>query len=671
MTRPTNTATSVPDVSIIIPAFNKLDLTRACLESLAEYTPAGMAEIVVVDNGSTDGSPAYLRAREAAGELRVVAPGENLGFARGCNAGADVARGRHLLFLNNDTVVTPRWLEPLVDTLDRDPAVGAVGALLLFPDGTIQHAGAGVFEGASSDGHVNVVGRHRGYRKSANDPAYQRPRECQVLTAACLMVRREAFAAAGGFDPIYWNGNEDVDLCFRLVQAGWRLVYQPACVVWHFESQSGPERWRQVRHNSEVLTARWRGVIKPEFLAASECKRQIVSTKRRITYALPLARDPRPPRAGAAPTVSIVVLTWNARAYTERCAASLLVHTHPRHELIFVDNGSTDGTPQWLQDLARRENRVRVILNAENRGFAAGNNQGISAARGDHVLLLNNDTVVTPGWLDTLLAALARHPRAGLFGPVTNNISGAQKLARVRYDQPTCTGLDRFAASRAVRFAGRTTPLLCAVGFCLLIRRRVIEEIGGLDEGFGQGNYEDTDYCLRAFLADWRALMVEDSFVHHFGSRSFVAGKIDYATQIESRFAIFKRKWGLPDSVEQGAALPPEVLLADGFLPALHTEPLAAGPRLDPLPWSAWDLERRLVMGEDLFARGRLAQAERHFRSVLASRPEDPRAASDLAVTLWQQGDAGRAVAMLEDVLARHPDHDDARHNLEAIAAVS
>ncbi len=229
-------------VSVIIPVFNKLELTRACLASLREHTEPGACEIIVVDNGSTDGSTEWLRERERAGELRLLAPGENLGFARGCNLGAQASAGRYLLFLNNDTEVTPGWLEPLVDTLERDATVGAVGAKLLFPDGTIQHAGVAIIH---REGWLE--GRHLGWKKPGDDSGGNKPRFCQALTAACLLIRRRPFEDAGGFDEAYWNGNEDVDLCFKLGEAGWRLVYEPASVVVHKESQSGPERWRQVQ----------------------------------------------------------------------------------------------------------------------------------------------------------------------------------------------------------------------------------------------------------------------------------------------------------------------------------------------------------------------------------------------------------------------------------------
>lgn len=657
-------------VSIIIPVFNKLALTQACLESLRAHTDPDAVEIIVVDNGSTDGSTAWLREREAAGELRLLAPGENLGFARGCNLGAQASAGRYLLFLNNDTEVTPGWLAPLVDTLDRDPTVGATGARLLFPDGTIQHAGVAIVEQETSPGVMEFGGRHIGWKLPGDTPGCNRPKTCQALTAACLLVRRRAFEAAGGYDEAYWNGNEDMDLCFKLGAAGWRLVYTPASVVTHHESQSGPERWRRVRENVDLLRTRWRARIEPDYLVDREGRHTPTGARRLGTYAPPQYRDPSPAPAGAKPTVSIVVLTWNALSYTQRCLASVLAHTDPRHEVVVVDNGSTDGTPASLADLAAREpERVRVHLNAENRGFAAGNNQGIALARRDHVLLLNSDTVVTEGWLERMLAVLGREPRAGLVGPVSNRVAGPQKLASVGYDEGTLAGLALFAAGRAHVLAGRARELLCAVGFCLLIRRRVLEEIGGLDEGFGRGNYEDTDYCLRAFLAGWSTMLAEDSFVHHFGSRSFAAGKVDYVAELDDKFAIFKRKWNLPEALRPQDPAPFAQLVGEGFAAGLHVEPLAAGPRLEPLPLPAWELDRRVDLAEDLFSRDRLAEAVRLLRGVLALRPDDPRAASDLAVVMWQQGEIAGARQLLTDVLARHPEHKDARHNLAAIGA--
>src|ERR1019366_8002014 len=125
----------------------------------------------------------------------------------------------------------------------------------------------------------------------------------------------------------------------------------------------------------------------------------------------------RPYASGSVETVdtSIVILTHNQLAHTKTCLESIARHTPEAHELILVDNGSTDGTADYLREYAARHRRVVVIANRTNRGFAAGNNQGLALATGSQVLLLNNDTVVTPGWLGNMLKVLREHPQVGVL----------------------------------------------------------------------------------------------------------------------------------------------------------------------------------------------------------------------------------------------------------------
>ena len=130
-----------PQVSIIIPAFNNLALTRQCLEAVRKTADPVPAEIIVVDNGSTDGTSAYLLQEQEAGHLQAIINSENLGFAKACNQGARAAAGHYIVFLNNDTIAQPHWLEEMVHVAESDTNIGIVGSKLLFPDGTIQHAG--------------------------------------------------------------------------------------------------------------------------------------------------------------------------------------------------------------------------------------------------------------------------------------------------------------------------------------------------------------------------------------------------------------------------------------------------------------------------------------------------------------------------------------------------
>jgi len=656
-----------PQVSVIIPVFNKLELTRTCIRSIHDHGAEASFEIIVVDNGSSDGSGPWLAAEMAEGRLRVVSNPENGGFSRGCNLGAEAAQGKDLLFLNNDMEVKPDWLDPLVTTLDHDPSVGIVGAKLLFPDGTIQHGGVAMLE-VRDEVPSMLGGHHLSYTAAGDDPPANRAQQMQVVTGACLLIRREIFTAIGGFDEGYWNGNEDVDLCLKAGEKGWKVVYRPESEIIHFESQSGQERWSKLQPNIERFNAIWKGRAHPDFIKTPDFKFERTPHCRIGPYVAPSLRV-----TGEGPRTSVVVLVWNALDYVKRCADSLLRHTAGDCELIFVDNGSDRPTQDYLRALDGANDRVRAIFNGENLGFAAGNNVGIAAARGRYVCLLNSDTVVTAGWLDRLVAVCEADPLAGLAGPVTNSITGGQRLPEVGYDQTTLEGLDGFAADLAAAQGGRIEQALWIVGFCVLIRRDLIEKIGGLDDRFGRGNYEDTDYCLRAFLAGYKAVVARDSFVHHFGSRSFVDGKVDYDRELDEKFEIFRRKWNLDPTARQSGNLDLERLVAEGFVPALHFHPLPESPLVKAHPLRDWEAARWLARGEDYYAQGRLGEAERMFRAVHERRPDLNRAANDLAVVIWRQDPEGpgldEARGILAAVLARDPGDEDALWNLEQMAA--
>jgi len=653
-------------VSIVIPVHDRLDLTRQCLASLFKHTPPEAAEIIVVDNGSTDGTTDELRELEDDGRIRTVLHAENLGFARACNAGAAAARHPYVLFLNNDTEATPDWLGPLVRVLDLDPKVGAAGSRLLFPDGTVQHAGVAVTVEERPQGRY-LAGEHLCYRKPADFPAANQPQILRALTAACLLVRADAFAAVGGFHEGYWNGNEDMDLCLALDAAGWTLVYQPESTVVHYESQSGPERWSRVSENVELLTSRWLERTDPDYFRDAEGRFTPAPSFSVRTYAQPRLRFPDVRTGGGETTASVVVLNHNTLEDTRRCAESLLRHTDPRHELIFVDNGSTDGTPEYLRGLCAENPRCFGIYNRENLGFAAGNNQGLAFARGEHVVLLNSDTVVTEGWLEILLQAAAEHPQAGLIGAVTNSIAGSQKLPKVGYDQETLRDLDLFARMHREATRGNDELVLWLTGFCLLITRDLLTRIGGLDERFGRGNFEDNDYCLRAFLAGYQSLIATDCFVHHAGSRSFRAAGVDYDAELEAKWEIFKAKWNIPSDTPYGGAFDLERILAEGFDPVLHFQPLPAAAGVQRIAPAPSEYARVLARGGRAFAAGRLADAERLFRWVLLWAEGHARAANDLAVALWRQGRGDEAETILRGVLERNPDDGDAAWNLQEI----
>jgi len=233
---------------------------------------------------------------------------------------------------------------------------------------------------------------------------------------------------------------------------------------------------------------------------------------------------------------SIIIVTHNQLGYTKECVESIRLRTDEPYELIFVDNGSTDGTPEYLASLAD----AQLIENTNNRGFPAAVNQGIARARGEQILLLNNDTVVSTGWLDRMLRALRSDPRIGLVGPSSNSVSGSQMIPVNYFDM---SSMDGFAWDWGKLHAGRREETDRLIGFCLLVKRAVIDEIGVLDEQFGIGCFEDDDFCIRAIRAGWRAIVSRDAFVHHYGGRTFAGSGVDFAALMEENRRKFTDKW--------------------------------------------------------------------------------------------------------------------------------
>jgi len=204
--------------------------------------------------------------------------------------------------------------------------------------------------------------------------------------------------------------------------------------------------------------------------------------------------DATPLPVAAGDSTSIIVLTYNELEYTRQCVESVLERTAEPYELIFVDNGSTDGTVDYLLSLLN----VTLIENSENRGFPAAVNQGMRASRGKFVVLLNNDVVVTSGWMARLLAAANRDDRIGLVGPCLTWPECPQSIEVPYHD---LTELEPFARQWATENQGRVEDVPELVGACLLIRRELIDAIGLFDEEFGIGQCEDKDYCRRTAAA--------------------------------------------------------------------------------------------------------------------------------------------------------------------------
>ena len=240
------------DVTIIVPIYNAIDYTIACLEALRNLRTSFRYEVLVMDDCSTDARVEVLASVRG---LRYARNEENLGFLRTCNRGAELARGRYLVFLNNDTRVDEGWLDPLVESLLDDPTIGLVGSKLVYPDGRLQEAGGIIF----SDG----AGWNYGRFDDPHHPDYSHARDVDYVSGASILIERSYFRALGGFDdmfaPAYY---EDTDLCFRVRAQGRRVVYQPLSIVVHYEGiSSGTDLASGVKKHQAInrhkFVAKW------------------------------------------------------------------------------------------------------------------------------------------------------------------------------------------------------------------------------------------------------------------------------------------------------------------------------------------------------------------------------------------------------------------------------
>jgi GT2 family glycosyltransferase/glycosyltransferase involved in cell wall biosynthesis len=217
------------EISIIIPVFNQLRFTQACLASLQEHQGTERFEVIVVDDCSTDGTAEVVPRLPGVVYLRNEM---NSGFIASCNHGAEKARGKYLVFLNNDTLVKLGWLTALLDTFAEESRAGIVGSKLLYPDGRLQEAGGIIWRDAS--------GWNYGKFDDPKKPEYNYLREVDYCSAAALMIPKSLFTSVGGFDsryaPAYY---EDTDLAFKVRQAGYKVLYQPLSEVIHYEGATG------------------------------------------------------------------------------------------------------------------------------------------------------------------------------------------------------------------------------------------------------------------------------------------------------------------------------------------------------------------------------------------------------------------------------------------------
>jgi len=637
------------NTSIIIPLYQGARYIQACLQSLRNQPHIG--KIIVVENGSTDDGPTIVSHEFP--EAILISYAQPLGFAGAVNAGlqlalADLERPELVVILNQDAEVDPGWLDA-VQAGFVEPAVGVVGCLARFPDGTVQHAG----------GSLSAPLWYGRNRQSLDEDA-----PIDYVAGMAMGLRVAMLDQIGWFDkgfyPAYY---EDVDLCLRARAHGWRVELLPMATLIHHE---GALRQQSTQHAQTIERHRWRLLLKhrsfadlcevvlpaerewlrvhagqgmshalrhaylhsllvlPELarmrrwtteqtdiirarlleLRAESTAIERTSRVAGLVQALQthlrsreldsvtqpssaademdvscetttqLSAEPEPlaePRSGddaceelveqiapepsapdpimnrqafvvgARPPVAIVILTWNGLEVTQRCFTSLRAKTSEvPYRLIVVDNGSSDGTVEWL----RTQADVTLIANAENRGFAAGVNQGIAAAPPDHdILLLNNDTeIIEDHWLSHLRAVANDHPDYGVVGCLLLFPNGLLQHAGTYMPQNNFWGYQIGGGEPYIGQYPTIREVEGVTGACMYIRRDVINTIGGLDETYFS-YYEDTDYCLRALQAGFKIVCTGGARVIHHENSSTRLNNANWWQMFSHGQRVFLQKW--------------------------------------------------------------------------------------------------------------------------------
>lgn len=544
---------SVILASIVIPIWNNLELTKCCIDKIASFTPAGIYEIIAVDNGSSDGVETYLAGLAEQGVIRLVRNEENLGFARACNQGIEASTGKYVVLLNNDTEVQPGWLTALLDIMEADAEIGVAGSLLLYPgdEQVIQHAGVTI-------GYVN--GKMKVYHPARLEtledaPEMLRSRYCSAVTGACMMLRRTAIDEVGPFDEAFVNGYEDVDLCLRMRRSGYKVFYCADSVVVHHESKT-PGRKDRDTAGAELLERRWskvalgdvdpavaqaeliEGVFHGLWLADKNVEdKGLYSQARRFlgrgvygtNYGTIKRRDIRSrarevedsPHVHKVAAISIVVLMYNQWELTRQCLESLAEATSQPFECIVVDNCSEAGQGDLAAQWCKGKSEFEYLRLDDPYSFSAANNFGASCCSAPILVFLNNDTKILPGSFDAIFDEFDSYPSTGIVGGRLLYENGKIQHAGVAFGARPGRPKEPFhiflTFDKDDPAVASRNEYQFVTGACMAVRAEAFYLAGGFDEEYHFG-WEDTDLCMHIRQLGYGVVYRPDLLAYHYES---------------------------------------------------------------------------------------------------------------------------------------------------------
>ena len=692
MIQPTpGTGASAPDLSVLIPVYvpvrGSSDPLLALLERLAAQTLASdRFEVAVIDDGSPE--PVALDPARYPFALTTLRQ-ENAGPGAARNRGLGRCRAPLVLILNADAVPADDLLERHLAAQAEAPERCAVLGTFHFTQAALQHPFVQLLQ------DTDLVFTFSRLRHGELHP-------WQFFWTCNISLPTAVLREVGGFDAERFREAlvEDVELGYRLEQRGWRVLYREDCRCEHdhvmtpeghfrravrlgvnlykmWEKHGDPRMiWcpdeahaaahlaraldlvesynpalERLKGALAVLDEQYRGRALPP-----ETKAQAVELVHQLGFAAvyrgfhlgrtgidPVAMAEEGPPPGR--LTSVVVVSYDALPKTRRCVEALRVARDERHpiEILVVDNGSGDGSAEWLA----QQDDLTLVRNADNLGAPHARNQAIPLARGDWIAFLDNDVYVAPGWLERALYHGEVDPDVGAVCLVTNRASKNQQVPYQGGSHPA--EIAGFASRRAAEYYRRGADTDLFTSFGVLVRRSVVERIGGFDERFSPWGFEDDDYSLRLRLAGFRSRVAQDAFVYHDHYDDPLKAR-RHSELLQRNWERFAAKWGsggeLPrmydyealELARAGERVELHVALPDGALPQGARD---AASRPWPLKT---DLPRRVLAWPRYGEEGDLERLLEAYAEALA---DDPERCLCLRHDPQRDGDLEQAVARL------------------------
>lgn len=589
MTHRPSAPESAIQLSVVVPTYGRSAILATLLGALESQTLSKTAfELVVVDDGT---DPPIAIDTSAYSYAITLLRQANAGPGAARNLAFQVVRAPLVLILNDDAVPAPDLLAGHIAAHARAPKKTAILGSFPFTQRSMRSP------------FVRLLAQTTllfDYVRMQDGGVYG----WRNFWTCNLSLPISALRDVDGFDGTNFREAicEDVELGYRLEKRGWRVQYQADLVCEHehvvtprayfqravrlgvnsarmYTKHGDPALFASIQHVRGPTTvwrtstqttieayhdAQKRYVAKleamesqPDRVLTSDDVKTLATTTHKLAM-IPYLRgwlqhleghDPaRVLDDGPTPgrLTSILVVSYNALERTRSCLEALRRTADERHptEIIVVDNGSTDGSAEWLA----QQSDIDFVRNADNAGAPRARNQAIARSRGDFLVFLDNDVVPTEGWLHRLLFHAEVDGRSGCVGPLTDRAGQNQEIEYVGTN--SIEDLERFAAQRAAEHPRKFRNQTLMTSFCMLVRRAVVDEIGGFDERFSPWGFEDDDFSMRAVMAGFRNRIALDVFVRHehYGGKKAVA----HSELLERNWSRFTEKWAGKSDVPYG-----------------------------------------------------------------------------------------------------------------------